>query len=158
MKKVDSLTWIEEGYVVYFNNDLMVKIKGAEYLKVHKLKYDFSDKRVLEMMIEGQDPIASIKDLPDEFVDEVRKIRDDFQNQFDELKEGFFNAIGEMKSQLPNLVRKDAALWGKANLLPKFMSAYFNWLSEKDKKFEECLWKEIEKNVPIQSSSPNQET
>jgi len=62
----------EEGFVVRFSNGDRVKIKGEEYLKLHKLMTNISTTSVWEMMSEGKDVLELLKDVPDEFYDKIK--------------------------------------------------------------------------------------
>ena len=62
----------EEGFVVRFSNGDRVKIKGEEYLKLHKLMTNISTTSVWEMLSEGKDVLELLKDVPDEFYDKIK--------------------------------------------------------------------------------------
>ena len=62
----------EEGFVVRFSNGDRMKIKGEEYLSLHKIMTNISTTAVWEMLSEGRDVLDIIKDVPDEFYKKVK--------------------------------------------------------------------------------------
>lgn len=62
----------EEGFVVRFSNGERMKIKGEEYLRLHKLMTNVSTTSVWEMLSEGQDVLEILKDVPDEFYEKIK--------------------------------------------------------------------------------------
>lgn len=62
----------EEGYVVRFSNGDRMKIKGEEYLRLHKIMTNVSTTSVWEMLSTGQDVTELLKDVPDEFFDRIK--------------------------------------------------------------------------------------
>jgi len=57
----------EEGYVVKFSNGDRMKIKGQEYLRLHRLMTGTSTTSIWEMLSEDRDVLELLKDVPDEF-------------------------------------------------------------------------------------------
>ena len=57
-----------EGYVVYWpKTGLRMKIKTADYIRLHKLITGLSDKTIWEYLKDGKNPDDMLKDMPDEF-------------------------------------------------------------------------------------------
>lgn len=69
----------EEGFIVRFNNGKRLKIKGDEYLSVHRIKYGMSAKAKYKAWQEGK-LNEYIMQLPEEFRPELEL----FGNQLDE--------------------------------------------------------------------------
>lgn len=69
----------EEGFIVRFNNGKRLKIKGDEYLSVHRIKYGMSAKAKYKAWQEGK-LNEYIMQLPEEFRPELEF----FGNQLDE--------------------------------------------------------------------------
>lgn len=63
----------QEGFVVKFTNGDRVKIKGVEYLRLHKIMTNMSTTAVWECLKNGDDIETLLKDVPDEF---YKKIKD----------------------------------------------------------------------------------
>jgi RNA ligase len=68
MIKVD-----EEGFVVRFSNGDRMKVKGEEYLRLHKIMTNVSTTSVWEMLSEGKDVLELLKDVPDEFYNKIKR-------------------------------------------------------------------------------------
>jgi RNA ligase len=62
----------EEGFVVRFSNGDRMKVKGEEYLRLHKIMTNVSTTVVWEMLSEGQDVLELLKDVPDEFYKKIK--------------------------------------------------------------------------------------
>ena len=62
----------EEGFVVRFSNGDRMKIKGEEYLRLHKIMTNVSTTAIWEMLSEGKDVLELLKDVPDEFYNKIK--------------------------------------------------------------------------------------
>ena len=62
----------EEGFVVRFSNGDRMKVKGEEYLRLHKIMTNVSTTAIWEMLSEGKDVLELLKDVPDEFYKKIR--------------------------------------------------------------------------------------
>ena len=62
----------EEGFVVRFSNGDRMKVKGEEYLRLHKIMTNVSTTAVWEMLSEGKDVLELLKDVPDEFYQKIK--------------------------------------------------------------------------------------
>lgn len=63
-----------EGFVVHWGNGLRLKIKFAEYVRLHRLLTQVSSKSIWELLANGQDITEVLDNVPDEFYDWVRGI------------------------------------------------------------------------------------
>jgi RNA ligase len=63
----------QEGFVVRFTNGDRIKVKGVEYLRLHKIMTNMSTTAVWECLKNGDDIETILKDVPDEF---YKKIKD----------------------------------------------------------------------------------
>jgi RNA ligase len=62
----------QEGFVVKFTNGQRIKIKGLEYLRLHKIMTNVSTTAIWEMLSEGKDVLELLKDVPDEFYNKIK--------------------------------------------------------------------------------------
>lgn len=62
----------EEGFVVRFSNGDRMKVKGEEYLRLHKIMTNVSTTAIWEMLSEGKDVLELLKDVPDEFYKKIK--------------------------------------------------------------------------------------
>jgi RNA ligase len=65
-----------EGFVVRFSNGNRMKIKGEEYLRLHKIMTNVSTTGVWEFLANGGDINEFLKDVPDEFYKKVKEYAD----------------------------------------------------------------------------------
>ena len=82
----------QEGFVVKFSNGDRIKVKGVEYLRLHKIMTNMSTTAVWECLKNGDDIETLLKDVPDEFYDKIKSYSKD-------LKYGFFQ-ISERAGKL----------------------------------------------------------
>lgn len=73
----------EEGYVVKFSNGERCKIKGAEYLRLHKIMSEMSTTAVWECLQSGSDITSILSNVPDEYFDKVREYERDLKSKFE---------------------------------------------------------------------------
>lgn len=76
----------EEGYVIKFSNGERCKIKGAEYLKLHKMMSEMSTTAVWDCLRNGASILNLITDFPDEFYNVVREYEKDLTTKFNNEK------------------------------------------------------------------------
>jgi RNA ligase len=67
MAQAKDLTRDAEGFVVRFDNGLRLKIKGAEYRRIHALISRITPLAMWEIMQAGDDLAAVRRDIPEEF-------------------------------------------------------------------------------------------
>jgi RNA ligase len=68
----DKVEQNAEGFVVRFSNGDRMKVKGVEYLRLHKLMTNVSTTSVWEMLSEDKDVLEILKDVPDEFYKKIK--------------------------------------------------------------------------------------
>jgi RNA ligase len=91
-----------EGFVIRFSNGDRMKIKGEEYLRLHKIMTNVSTTGIWEMLSNGDDVNELLKDVPDEFYKKI-------QNYVRDLKYNYVQ-ISEMAGKL-----HDGFRYGKYN-------------------------------------------
>lgn len=73
----------EEGFVFYFPQaDLRVKMKGAEYVRLHRILTNCTARTIWEYLSTGQELTGLLDNVPDEFFGWVRQTAEDLQTQF----------------------------------------------------------------------------
>ena len=82
----------QEGFVVKFSKGDRVKVKGVEYLRLHKIMGNLSTTAVWEVLSNSGDMENLLKDVPDEFYKKIKTYVQD-------LKYGFFQ-ISERAGKL----------------------------------------------------------
>lgn len=68
-----------EGYVIRFSGGMRMKIKGTEYVRLHKILTNFSTKDIWELLKNGEPLEPFLERVPDEFDDWVKKTVQDLR-------------------------------------------------------------------------------
>jgi len=63
-----------EGYVIRFSKGMRMKIKGEEYVRLHKILTNFSTKDIWELLRNNEQLEPFLERVPDEFDDWVKRI------------------------------------------------------------------------------------
>lgn len=87
----------QEGFVVKFENGLRLKIKGEEYLKIHKIVTNLSPLSFWEVMENGKVPLTYIQQVPEEFKDQFEPIVNELEKIYQKTK----NEVEEEFQSLP---------------------------------------------------------
>ncbi len=123
----------KEGFVLRFQSGFRVKVKFEEYLKIHRIVTDFSEKRVWEHLSNHTDVQALIEQVPDEFYDSMKNTVTKLQSAF-ELIENYCKLQTSVISTLV-LSRKDAAELIKKTNYPSVIFAMYD-----SKKYDNLIW------------------
>ena len=78
-----------EGFVVRFSNGDRMKIKGEEYIRLHKIMTDLSTTTVWEVLSSGGSMESILQDVPDEFYAKIKAYEDYLISQFNLMKEHY---------------------------------------------------------------------
>lgn len=89
----------EEGFVVRFESGLRVKIKGEEYLRIHKMISHMTPIAFWESMKKGKVDIDYLQELPEEYRIEAERITK-------KLEDRFANVRGEILWECDTIIRK----------------------------------------------------
>lgn len=137
----------KEGYVIRFTNGDRAKIKGEEYLKLHKLMTNVSTTAVWEMLSEGRDVLELLKGVPDEFYKKIKMYVLDLRYSYlsyseyagkmhDKFRYGKFN------DRYPEPTKKEFAEFLTVNDIdPKVRALCFAIWDNKD--YNKMIWKYI---------------
>ena len=132
----------QEGFVVKFTNGDRVKVKGVEYLRLHKIMTNMSTTAVWECLKNGNDIETILKDVPDEFYEKIKSYVRDlryfyFQISEDVGKRFDYKMYGKYNDKEPITDRKEFAEWVFTQ--PKHMSGIlFRMFDKKD--YSEIIW------------------
>lgn len=134
----------EEGFVVRFSNGDRMKIKGEEYLRLHKIMTNLSTTSVWEVLSNGDNIDDLLKDVPDEF---YRKIKEYVGN----LKYGFYHIseycgkshdyfrYGKYNDVHPEPTKKEFAEYVMKNCHPPYRPVMFAMWDKKP--YDQIIWK-----------------
>lgn len=92
----------EEGFVLYWpHHDYRVKMKSAEYLRLHKIIFGLSERSVWASLGAGRTVEQICVDIPDEFHDWVKSVAKRLQNEQREVERkvigGFVDAMTKLE-------------------------------------------------------------
>jgi RNA ligase len=135
----------EEGFVVRFSNGERVKIKGEEYIRLHKIMTNVSTTGIWEILSTGGNFEEILKDVPDEFYNKIKDYEKELRYQYfsvseycGKLHDGFrYGKYGDKEEP----TKKEYAEFVMKNVKPEFRPVmFFMW----DKKnYEQVIWKLI---------------
>ncbi len=123
-----------EGYVIQFDTGLRVKVKFAEYVRLHRLITGVSNKSVWEMLRAGESIEALLEKVPDEFFKWVKKTSKRFKKKYDKIEKESKKIIDDGREFQD---RKAVAEYFKEH--KKYQSILFAMYD--DKKYEDIIWK-----------------
>jgi RNA ligase len=124
-----------EGFVIRFSNGDRMKIKGEEYLRLHKIMTEVSTKSVWEILSNGDDMEGLLKDVPDEFYKKIKEYENELITQFKKIKhkyEWYF-------SLMPKDDRKKFAFSARETEFPSILFAMLD-----GRNVEPIIWKIIQ--------------
>lgn len=74
-----------EGFVIRFKNGFRMKIKGDEYVRLHRILTNISNRNIWEYLKDNKPLDEILEKVPDEFYDWVKKTVKDFEDRFEEI-------------------------------------------------------------------------
>ena len=132
----------QEGFVVRFSNGDRVKVKGVEYLRLHKIMTNVTTTGIWEYLKNGEDVMELLKDVPDEFYKKIQNYVKDLRYYYFQISEDVgkkFDGMmyGKYNDKEPITDRKEFAEWVFTQ--PKHMSGIlFRMFDKKD--YSEIIW------------------
>lgn len=134
-----------EGYVIRFRNGFRMKIKGEEYVRLHRILTGFSNVDIWEYLKDGKNIDELLDKVPDEFDKWVRSTIQDLKYGCFQLREtagklhdGF--RYGKFGDRDPEPSKKEFAefVMKQQEVLHAIMFAMWNGNNEK---VDEIIWK-----------------
>lgn len=113
----------EEGFVVRFSNGDRMKIKGEEYLRLHRIMTEISTKTVWECLKSGNLVNTILNNVPDEFFGKIRNYQNELLLQFDNVREMAIDDYAKLVFQIGTENRKEFAMRVKNSKYPHLMFA-----------------------------------
>ncbi len=84
--RADILPGTSEGWVLWYpSSDYRIKIKGKEYLRIHKIVTNLSPLSFWEVMQGGSVPQSYLDSIPEEFRGQWEGIREDLERQYKDV-------------------------------------------------------------------------
>jgi RNA ligase len=128
----------EEGFVIRFSNGDRMKIKGEEYLRLHKIMTNVSTTSIWDVLSTGGDMESVLKDVPDEFYDKIKEVVRDLVLRFDNIKRDYFQYYLDITDKVISTDRKGFAEEAKRYKHTSILFAYLD-----GKNVDPIIWKII---------------
>lgn len=122
----------QEGFVVRFKSGYRMKVKGEEYLRLHKVVTGVSNTMVWEYLKDNKSFDEMLDRVPDEFYQWVQKTKKDLISEYEKIKEWAKSTYKEFDT------RKEAAEYFVQQKHPAIL---FLMLDKKD--ISDRIWKLI---------------
>ena len=118
----------KEGYVIRFKSGFRMKIKGDEYVRLHRILTNVSNRDIWEYLKDGKSFDELLEKVPDEFNDWVKDTVKDLQGQFDKIKVDVENEFKELinKKEFAEKIKDNP----NRSFLFKRLDSYSNQLNE----------------------------
>ena len=124
----------QEGFVVKFSNGDRVKVKGVEYLRLHKIMTNVSTTGIWEYLKNDEDVMELLKDVPDEFYTKIK-------NYVKELRYSYFQISEDAGKKF------DGKMYGKYNDKEPIedRKEFAEWVSQQNKHLSGILFRMFDK-------------
>lgn len=132
-----------EGFVVRFSNGDRMKIKGEEYLRLHKIMTNLSTTGVWEVLSSGGKMDDLLQDVPDEFYTKIKEYENDLIGQHNTLLNEYQWIFNKIRNVYFDVYQKEFNRGEFAKLTKKYKhpSLLFGLLDGKD--ISLSIWKII---------------
>lgn len=128
-----------EGYVVRFDSGLRLKLKYADYVRLHRLLTQVSSKSIWELLKNGQDFAELIENVPDEFYDWIKDTTHKLELSHTNLLQKAHNEFSRVNGMES---RKDMALAMK-EVEPVTKAMVFALLDGRESQCSDIAWKSL---------------
>lgn len=135
----DFISDEEEGYVIHFHpSGVRAKIKGDEYIRLHKIMTQATEKTVWEWLRDGKRVQDLVEDVPDEFYKWLEDTATKLQEEHNKILD--IAAIRAVQARDQYDSRKEQALFLKDTEYPGIS---FSLLDGNESKASDAVWKMI---------------
>lgn len=126
-----------EGFVVRFSNGDRMKVKGEEYLRLHRVLTNFSSYNIWETMRTGKSVADCLDTVPDEFFDWVKKVESAILCNFSELKNYYY----ELYKRYEHIESQKEFAEEVLKLREYGLNAGILFKIRQERNFDEIIWK-----------------
>jgi RNA ligase len=127
-----------EGYVVKFRNGFRVKIKGEEYVRLHRILTGFSNVDIWEYLKDNKNLDELLDRVPDEFDSWVRNTIKDIKTEYEKL-DNEYKWIFKVLMRSPQSENKK----GFAEHAKNYKHSGILFKMFEDKEYSHYIWKQI---------------
>lgn len=133
-----------EGFVIRFKSGFRMKVKGEEYVRLHRLLTNFSNLDIWELLKDGRDLGAFLDRVPDEFDLWVRGIIDELRTKYAVIEKSAYELYDDFFMKRPGFPKdagkKEFALWAREQE-KHLQGILFSIYDEKN--YSDTVWKMI---------------
>jgi RNA ligase len=79
----------KEGFIIKFSNDFRVKLKFEEYIRLHRIITNVSNKVIWEYLSQGKEMDELLDRVPDEFYDWVKNTKNKILSDYEKIENGY---------------------------------------------------------------------
>ena len=127
-----------EGYVLRFAGEFRLKLKGDEYLRLHRIVTNTNNKTVWEMCKDDRSFEELILNVPDEFMWWIKRKRNEFMEQYHTLELGHLRVYNTLKDRpRPQF----AAGVHDAERSNPFVNSAILYRMKDEKPYDDLIWK-----------------
>ena len=127
-----------EGFVVRFSNGSRVKIKGEEYLRLHRIMTNLSTTAIWEVLSGGGDILSTLVDVPDEFYDKIHQYSNKLVDKYNKIEDEYIWIFKILSKSDDFEIRARFAELAKKHKYPTIL---FRMYDNKD--YSDVIWKII---------------
>jgi RNA ligase len=126
----------EEGFVIRFQSGFRMKIKGSEYVRLHKILTNISNRDIWECLKDKKPLDEIIEKVPDEFYDWVKETKENFENKFQKIKEEYESLYNSILNSNEIFSRKDFASKAINSNFPSILFSMYD-----NRPYDQIIWK-----------------
>lgn len=127
-----------EGFVIKFKSGLRLKIKGEEYVRLHRIVTNVSNRTIWEYLSENKNFGELIDRVPDEFYQWVKKTKEDILNSY-QMLDNEYKSIFKIIKRYEN--SDDRKVFASYATKYKHSSLLFLMFDNKD--YSKTIWRTI---------------
>jgi hypothetical protein len=106
-----------EGFVIRFKDGFRMKIKGEEYVRLHRILTQFSNIDIWEYLKEKKDLSLLLEKVPDEYDKWVKGVIKELEDEYNNILNYSLELYQEIKNKLgENMDKKEFALYVNENV------------------------------------------
>jgi len=128
----------QEGFVLKFSNGLRVKIKGEEYIRLHKIISEISTKSIWKCLSNGDNIYKLVQDLPDEYFERIKDYAEDLKRRYVNIERTALRYYNELTQGKSVINRREFA---KEATKSKLSPILFKMLDGKD--YSSIIWERL---------------
>jgi RNA ligase len=129
-----------EGFVIRFSNGDRMKIKGEEYIRLHRIMTNLSTTSIWDVLSNGGNMENLLINVPDEFYNKIKEYEDELKFMFNSLSNDYMIHFRDIQN-LMEKVGGDRKNFAHAAKQYQYPSLLFGLLDGKD--VSPIIWKII---------------